>query len=390
MSAPLFLPAMAVATCLGGGKAATVGALLAGDRSGLRRDPGDAVPLGRLPVEPAGAADSRNNRLLAMLLEEIAAPLAQAIGRYGRDRIAVVIGTSTSGIAEGEVALAQRQKTGHWPAGFRYAQQETGSAATFIAETLGLGGPAYVVGTACSSSAKVFASARRLIRQGLADAAIIGGADTLCRLTVAGFSALEAVSPEPCLPFSSQRRGITLGEGGALFLLTPEPAEIALLGIGEGSDAHHLSAPDPEGQGAREAMEAALVDAGLDPQAIAYVNLHGTATPLNDAMEARAVNALFGPVVPCSSTKALTGHTLGAAGAVEAALLWLTLSAEWNPSRLLPPQAGTGPMDDRLPPLHLVAAGEVLPMAEKLAALSSSFAFGGSNCALVLGRGWGT
>ncbi|MFA6022395.1 MAG: beta-ketoacyl synthase N-terminal-like domain-containing protein, partial [Rhodospirillales bacterium] len=280
MNAPLFLPAMAVATCLGIGKAATIGALLAGDRSGLRRHQGDALPLGRLPTEPGGHADSRNNRLLAMLLEEIAEPLAQAIDRYGRDRIAVVVGTSTSGIAEGEVALAQRLKTGDWPTGFTYAQQETGSAASFIADALGLEGPAYVVGTACSSSAKVFASARRLIRQGLADAAIVGGADTLCRLTVAGFSALEAVSPEPCLPFSAQRRGITLGEGGALFLLTPEPAEIALLGVGERSDAHHLSAPDPEGQGAREAMQAALADARLDPQQIAYINLHGTATPL--------------------------------------------------------------------------------------------------------------
>ncbi|MBR9970186.1 beta-ketoacyl-[acyl-carrier-protein] synthase family protein [Magnetospirillum sulfuroxidans] len=389
MNAPVFLPAMAVATCLGIGKAATMGALLAGDRSGLRRHQGDALPLGRLPTEPGGHGDSRNNRLLAMLLEEIAEPLARAIERYGRDRVAVVVGTSTSGIAEGEVALAQRLKTGHWPAGFTYAQQETGSAASFIADALGLGGPAYVVGTACSSSAKVFASARRLIRQGLADAAIVGGADTLCRLTVAGFSALEAVAPEPCLPFSAHRRGITLGEGGALFLLTPEPAEIALLGVGESSDAHHLSAPDPEGHGARDAMQAALADAGLDPRQIGYVNLHGTATQLNDAMEARAVNAVFGPLLPCSSTKALTGHTLGAAGAVEAALLWLTLSAEWNPSRLLPPQAGTGQMDDSLPPLHLVAAGEAWPMAEKLAALSSSFAFGGSNCALVLGRGWG-
>lgn len=386
MSAPLYLPAMAVATCLGLGKDANLRALLAGDRSGLIQRAGDKVPLGYLPEEPRQAGDSRNNRLLATLLAEMAEPVADAITRHGRHRIAVVVGTSTSGIAEGEAALAVRLNTGSWPAGFRYRQQETGSAAAFIAETLGLTGPAYVVGTACSSSAKVFASARRLIRQGLADAAIVGGADTLCGLTVAGFSALGAVSPEPCLPFSPQRRGITIGEGGALFLLTADPAEIALLGIGERSDAHHLSAPEPDGRGAGEAMEAALIDAGLRPDQIAYVNLHGTATLLNDAMEARAVNALFGPHVPCGSTKALTGHTLGAAGAVEAALLWLTLSRRWNPAGRLPPQAGDGSLDPEMPPIHLVQGGETLPVTAPVAGLSSSFAFGGSNCALVLGR----
>lgn len=386
MSAPLYLPAMAVATCLGLGKDANMRGLLAGDRGGLIQRAGDPVPLGHLPEEPRQAGDSRNNRLLAWLLAEMAEPLADAVARYGRHRIAVVVGTSTSGIAEGEAALAHRLNTGSWPDGFHYSQQETGSAASFIAETLGLTGPAYVVGTACSSSAKVFASARRLIRQGLADAAIVGGADTLCGLTVAGFSALGAVSPQPCLPFSAQRRGITIGEGGALFLLSPDPAEIALLGVGERSDAHHLSAPEPDGRGARETMEAALADAGLRPDQIAYVNLHGTATQLNDAMEARAVNALFGPHVPCSSTKALTGHTLGAAGAVEAALLWLTLSSGWNPAGLLPPQAGDGSLDPEMPPIHLVQGGETLPAIGPVAGLSSSFAFGGSNCALVLGR----
>jgi 3-oxoacyl-[acyl-carrier-protein] synthase-1 len=216
----------------------------------------------------------------------------------------------------------------------------------------------------------------------------VGGADTLCGLTVAGFSSLEAVSADPCLPFSGDRRGITIGEGGALFLLTREEAEIALLGVGESSDAHHLSAPEPEGRGACAAMAEALGDAGLTPADIAYVNLHGTATQLNDAMESRAVNALFGADMPCSSTKALTGHTLGAAGAVEAAFLWLMLSEACNPERLLPPQAGGGARDETMPPLHLVRPGERLGEGGRHAALSSSFAFGGSNCALVLGRGW--
>lgn len=389
MNTPLFLPAMAVSTCLGVGKDVNARGIFAADRSGLRRHDGDSAPLGRLPrALPFGAAASRNNRLLAVLLDEIAEPLAQAINRYGRHRVAVVVGTSTSGIAEGEAALAHWRRTGAWPADYAYAEQETGSPAAFIAEVLGLSGPAYVVGTACSSSAKVFASARRLIRQGVADAAIVGGADTLCGLTVSGFSALEAVSPEPCLPFSSRRRGISIGEGGALFLMTTEEAEIALLGVGERSDAHHLSAPEPDGRGAREAMKSALADAGLEAADIEYVNLHGTATRLNDAMEARAVNALFGPDTACSSTKALTGHTLGAAGAVEAAFLWLTLSLGWNPSRLLPPQAGDGLFDPDLPPIHLVAQGEAMVGGDKQAMLSASFAFGGSNCALVLGRGW--
>ncbi|MDA8230040.1 MAG: beta-ketoacyl-[acyl-carrier-protein] synthase family protein [Magnetospirillum sp.] len=399
MSPRLYLPAMAVGTCLGLGKAANAAGLFAGCRDGLApRDgylPGKAVPLGALPEEPpplpddlAGRWDSRNNRLLMALAAEIADDVAGAVRRYGRDRIAIVIGTSTSGIAEGEAALSHFRAAGTWPEGFHYSRQETGSGAAFLADLLGLGGPAYVVATACSSSAKVFASARRLIRAGLADAALVGGADTLCKLTVAGFHSLESVSPTPCNPFGANRDGITIGEGGALFLLTREEAEIALLGVGESSDAHHISAPDPEGRGALAAMEGALADAGLGAGDIAYVNLHGTATRLNDSMESKAVHALFGGAVPCSSTKALTGHTLGAAGAVEAAFLWLGLSAAWNAGNLVPPQVWDGVADPELPRLGLAAPGGRLAGGDRLAALSNSFAFGGSNCSLVLGRGW--
>lgn len=394
----IHIPAMAVASCLGVGKQANAAQLFTGTRQGLaaRPDllPGRMMPVGAiteaLPALPAAMADldSRNNRLLAALLNEIAAPVEAAIRRHGRHRVAVVLGTSTSGIAEGEQALAHRLETGTWPDRFRYSQQETGSPAAFVARSLGLTGPTYVVATACSSSAKVFASARRLIRLGLADAAIVGGADTLCRLTVAGFSSLEAMSTTPCNPFSANRDGITIGEGGALFLLTRDPAELALLGVGESSDAHHVSAPDPEGKGAQDAMSRALADAGLTPAQVAYVNLHGTATPLNDAMESKAVHALFGDATPCSSTKAMTGHTLGAAGAVEAAFLWLTLSPQWNPEGRIPPQLWDGIADPALPRLDLATAATRLPAGEQVAALSNSFAFGGSNCALVLGRGW--
>jgi 3-oxoacyl-[acyl-carrier-protein] synthase-1 len=385
---------MAVASCLGLGKAATVHGLFAEPGGRLRPGPGSARPVGaieaELPPLPAALAgwNSRNNRLLMALADEIGDEIAAAAGRYGRHRVAVVIGTSTSGIAEGEAAVAYRQRHGAWPAGYHYRQQETGSGAAFLARRLGLSGPAYVLATACSSGAKVFAAARRLIALGLADAAVVGAADTLCGLTLAGFQSLESLAREPCRPFSVHRDGITIGEGGALFLMAPEPAEIALLGVGETSDAHHISAPDPAGTGARAAMSQALADAGLTAAQIAWLNLHGTATPLNDAMESRAVAALFGTGLPCSSTKAMTGHTLGAAGAVEAALVWLTLARPWNPEGLIPPHLWDGAVDAELAPLTLATSGSRLPEGTRLAAMSNSFAFGGSNCSLILGRGW--
>ncbi len=374
---------MSVASCLGFGKAAHAEALFTGPHPLA----GGAClfPLPPLP-DSLAAHDSRNNRLLWALLGDLEAPLQVARSRYGADRIGVLLGTSTSGIAEGEAALSHHRDTGDWPAGFRYAQQELGSPAAFVAEALGVNGPAYVIATACSSSAKVFASARRLIRLGVVDAVVVGGADTLCRMTRAGFSALEAVSSTGCNPFSVNRDGISIGEGGALFLLTRDAAEIELLGVGESSDAHHVSAPDPSGRGAREAMEAALVDAGLRQEAIGYLNLHGTATPLNDAMESIAVSHVFKQGVPCSSTKALTGHTLGAAGAVEAAFLWLTLSRAWNAEGRLPPHRWDGEPDPRLPPLRFTDLGSRLPPGAACAVQSNSFAFGGSNCSLILGR----
>ncbi|MBV9248980.1 MAG: beta-ketoacyl-ACP synthase [Acetobacteraceae bacterium] len=396
MSNRFFLPAMAVATCLGVGKVRNARGIFTGSQSAfaVREDllPGRALTVGALPDAlpslPAAMTEwnSRNNRLLAALVNEIKHEIDRAVRRFGPDRIGIVIGTSTSGIAEGEAAIAHFRKHGSWPEGFHYTQQEIGSGATFLAHQLGLTGPAYVVATACSSSAKAFASGRRLIQCGLVDAVLVGGADTLCRLALAGFTSLEAVSPRICNPFSVNRDGITIGEAGALFLMTTEPAEIALLGAGETSDAYHLSAPDPEGTGPVEAMRAALDEAQLAPSDIAYVNLHGTATPLNDAMESKAINAMFGASVPCSSTKSITGHTLGAAGAVEAAVLWMTLSHQWNPQRLVPPHIWDGVADPALPRLNLAERGSRLPDRRGLAALSNSLAFGGSNCSLVLGQ----
>ncbi|WP_448207153.1 beta-ketoacyl-[acyl-carrier-protein] synthase family protein [Azospirillum sp. sgz302134] len=399
MSAVAFgLPAMGLATPIGSGAAAVADALFAGTRAGLvPREgfvPGRTVHVGAvpdaLPPVPAGLEgwESRNNRLMLLALDQIAGAVEDAARRFGRHRVAVVLGTSTAGIAEGEAAFAVRERDGAWPVGFDYRQQETGSLADFAARALGLTGPAYTVATACSSSGKVFGSARRLIRAGLADAAVVGGADTLCRMTVGGFASLEAVSAGLCNPFSANRDGINIGEAAAAFLLTREPAAVNLLGVGESSDAHHVSAPDPEGRGALAAMAAALDDARLTPRDIAYVNLHGTGTPLNDSMEGKAMSALFGAGTPCSSTKAMTGHTLGAAGACEAAFLWLTLHPDHNPDGRLPPHLWDGAADPAIPPLALTAPGDALPDPRGPAAmLSSSFAFGGSNVALVFGRG---
>ncbi|WP_341894756.1 beta-ketoacyl-[acyl-carrier-protein] synthase family protein [Ferrovibrio terrae] len=397
-SQSLGIPAIGVATPLGIGKDTNAVALFAGSRAGLiQRDdllPGRSLHVGAvtaaLPSLPAALAswDCRNNRLMMVALQEIADDVRLAAERYGRHRIGVIMGTSTGGIAEGEAAFAAYQRNGEWPAGFHYRHQEAGSLGRFAATALDLAGPAYTVVTACSSSGKVFASARRLIRAGVIDAAVVGGADTLCRMTIGGFSALEAVATGHCNPFSVHRDGINIGEAAAAFLVTRDSAPVQLCGIGEGSDAHHISAPDPEGHGAAMVMRRALTDAGLAPGDIAYINLHGTGTALNDAMESKAVQSVFGNGIACSSTKGMTGHTLGAAGACEAAFLWLTLHPDWNPKGFLPPHLWDGIADPALPRLALTAVGGSLPNYGAPAALiSNSFAFGGSNLALLFARG---
>ena len=386
----LFIADCGVICPLGSGAAEVSASLVAGRRGFSRSEslvPGRAVTVGAvqasLPAAPPEAApwDCRNNRLMLAALRQIEPAISAAVSRHGAHRVAVVLGTSTAGIAEGEIAMAAYRRDGAWPAGFDYRQQEAGNLAVFAATALGLTGPAYTVANACASSAKVFASARRLIRAGLADAAVVGGADTLCGITLNGFASLEALSPGLCNPLSRNRDGITIGEGAAAFLLTGDEASVALLGIGETSDAHHITAPDPEGRGARDAMSQALADAGLCAANIGYINLHGTGTPLNDAMEARAVAALFPLDTHVSSSKAMTGHMLGATGGVEAALLWLALSGACP---MLPPHLWDGEADPALPPLAVVAPGT--PSGTR-AMLSNSFGFGGSNASLILGRG---
>ena len=389
----IYLNALGLVCALGGRMSAIAEALFATDTPrgvapSRRYTPERALHLGEVTV-PLPALEhhpqrrrSRNNCLLAAALAPIQQDLEHWRERVGPARVGVVIGTSTSGIAEGEQALRHLAAQGELPEAYDYAQQELGAPAEFLAAELGLAGPRYVVSTACSSGAKALASAARLLRAGMCDAVLAGGADSLCAFTIAGFSALEAVAEARCNPFSVARAGINIGEGAALFLVTREAGPVRLAGWGETSDAHHISAPEPSGRSAAEAMQLALRRAGVGPEAIDYLNLHGTGTLQNDAMEARAVSAALGPDAPASSTKPLTGHTLGAAGAIEAGLCWLALHED-NGSGRLPPHWWDGARDPALAPLHLVAPGEALGRPMRYA-LSNSFAFGGSNVALVL------
>ena len=393
MTAPIFLNDLGLVCALGAGRADVAAALFADAPGGLSDNdtllPGQTLALGEVRT-PLPALDDvpvalrgRNNALLEVALAQIAPAVAAAIARYGAPRVAVVLGTSTSGIGESEQALRTRAEQGEWPQGFDYAQQEMGTAAQFVRQRSGAQGPAWTLSTACSSSAKALMSAARMLRAGIVDAVIAGGADSLCRFTVAGFSALESVSPQRCNPFSQHRNGINIGEGAALFLLTREPGPVQLAGWGESADAHHMSAPDPQGLGAIDALQQALQRAGWAAQEVDYVNLHGTATGHNDAMESQAVAQVLGTHVPASSTKPLTGHTLGASGAIEAALCWIVLAD--NPQQQLPAHWWDGVADPALPTLSLVKPGQRLADAPRRA-LSNSFAFGGSNAVLALER----
>lgn len=385
-----------LASALGVGRDATRDALLDG-RSGLRRDRFETVDLDtwigavdgvdavRLP-EPLAIWSCRNNRLawLGLTADGFDASVARTVARVGATRVGVFIGTSTSGILETEQAYRRRDpQTGALPASFDYVHaHNTSSVAAFVRAALGLRGPACVVSAACASSAKVFAQAARAIEAGLIDAAVVGGVDSLCLTTLYGFASLELLSTQPCRPFDIDRDGLSIGEAAAFALLerpeaSGDDAPCRLVGAGESSDGYHMSAPHPEGLGAQRAMRAALASAGLTPTHIDYVNLHGTGTPSNDAAEHRAMHALFDDALPRSSTKGATGHTLGAAGAVEAAIALLSLQ-----SHVMPAGVGTHTLDPALP------CGYVrTPTPHRLRrVLSNSFGFGGANCCLVFAR----
>ena len=328
--------------------------------------------------------NSRNNRLLLAALVSIRGQIDAVIERFGSERVGVILGTSTSGLDETSylVHALHHQQTVE---SYFYQRQELGDTAAVVAKLLNLKGPCYTISTACSSGARSMISAAKLIESGVIDAAIVGGADTLNTMALNGFDSLEVLSQQHCTPFALGRDGINIGEGAALLLLTREKNEgdkhpVALLGYGESSDAWHMSAPHPEGEGAKMALIQAMKMAQLKPADIGYIHLHGTATPMNDSVEAQVVHDLFGHQTPCSSTKHLTGHTLGAAGCVGAAISHLLLTQEL----LLPPQNfAEREIDPQLPEFGLLKTAQPLG---KRAIISNAFAFGGNNSSLILGN----
>lgn len=389
---PLSLRSFTVTSALGRGLAAQCDALQHG-RSGLAQRAFEPCTLrcwiGEVegldaPLAGAWAPwDCRNNRLsvLALAQDGFREAVAAAVARHGADRIGVFVGTSTSGMLSTEQAYRQIDPaTGRLPASYDYrTTHNPHAAAEFVRLWLGLDHLAIAVCTACSSSAKVFAAASRAIEAGLCDAAVVGGVDTLCLTTLYGFNSLQLIAEDICRPADAHRKGISIGEAAGFALLEADArsGELALLGYGESSDAYHMSAPDPEGRGAQQAMRDALARAGLGAADVGYINLHGTATPANDASEDQAVMGVFGAGTPCSSTKGYTGHTLGAAGIVEAVISALAVR-----DGLLPGSITTREKDPAL-------RGNILLAAQRTpirAALSNSFGFGGNNASLVIGR----
>lgn len=398
---PLLLSHFTATSCIGRGVDATLAALQAGV-TGLANCNFDTFHLDTSDLDTctgavAGVDDEairhdlvsfncRNNRLAQLGLRQdgFAGAVGSVAARFGHDRVGVFLGTSTSGILETELAYRNRNPiTGALPTSFIYGTtQNSFSVADFTRRYFELTGPALVVSTACSSSAKVFGTARRMIEAGLIDAAIVGGVDSLCLTTLYGFNSLELVSSKPCRPFDVARDGISIGEAAAFLLIERAPPNldqdaIMFVGFGESSDAYHMSSPHPEGRGALLAMEAALASASLAPPQIDYINLHGTATPSNDAAEGMAVRTLFGRKVPCSSTKGATGHTLGAAGGLEAVICALSLQHGFLPGGV----QTTHP--DPAIAIDYLTENRMQPITR---ALSNSFGFGGTNCSLIFSR----
>lgn len=325
----------------------------------------------------------RNARLaLAALNGGFRARVEAALERYGAGRVGLILGTSTSGIYDSEQAYAHFVVYREMPADFNFLRRHAISAtAQFLGLELGIEGPVYAISTACSSSAKALGAGQRLLQTGVCDAVLVAGVDTLCRLTLQGFHSLGLIAPGPCRPMDAGREGINIGEAAALLLLERSKAETQacphLLAVGESSDAHHMSAPDPDGHGAEAAMRAALTLAGLQPEQVGYVNLHATATLLNDLAEARAVARLFGERVPCSGVKGLLGHTLGASGTVEAVVTLEALREGWLP--------GTCGLEHPDPACRIRLLRNPQP-TDAAFALCNAFGFGGSNASVLLAR----
>lgn len=385
-SRPYPITAYAVGNALGVNGADVVAALENG-QSGLapcRFNIPFSTATGALPAElpalPRSLADhdSRVSRIAHLAYDGVAAAVASAVRRHGRSRVATLVGTSTGGILETELALEHNAVHGRLPAGFHLHRQHAfDGLLEVVCRLAGARGPAWVVSTACSSSAKVLGSARRLIATGMADAVLVGGADSLCDTTIRGFGSLQALSEHPCRPFSARRDGTSIGEGAAFMLVERDgEARARLLGVGESSDAHHMSHPHPEGVGAQAAMAGALVQAGLDGADVDHVNAHGTATLANDVIEAAAIHRVVGPNVPVTSTKGYTGHLLGAAGITEAVFAVIAIEHGFVPACL-----GADPID---PAVQVDVVLETRRLRVRHV-LSNSFAFGGSNAAVLFG-----
>lgn len=385
-----FLNKMSCACALGNTNAQVLESALAGSTKGMVSLKGEVpsreIKFGLvsadLPEIKDKAFDFRTVRLLMYCVEKCRSDFDALISKYGKERVAIILGSSNTGIDEATRHVSKWIETGVRPDGFSFEQIQLGSPVKYLQKVLGVTAPAYVVSTACSSSAKVFASARRLIESGIVDAAIVGGVDGRCRFATNGFNALEALSHGDVAPFSASRDGINLGEGAALFTMETEPDFdngfcVRLAGVGETSDAYHATAPDPEGKGAEASMRAALEEAGMGAEDVEYVNMHGTGTLANDEMEGRAIWRVFGDKVLCASTKALTGHCLGAAGAVEAALGWLMLKYGG-----IIPHVGTSVVDSAIPQIKLAQKTDAGNRVKNF--LSNSFAFGGSNASVLL------
>lgn len=392
---PLRISHVSILSCIGAGTNATLDALHS-NRSGLQPHRGEGGldtwvgKVAGLDVfqlrDDLAAFDCRNNRLAlrALTQDDFVDVVAIAREKYGADRIGLFLGTSTSGIEATELAYRDRHPaTGALPRDFHYAEtHNTFSLARLVAQVLRLEGPAVVLSAACATTAKAFGNAARMIAAGFCDAAIVGGSDSLCATTLYGFRSLGLISTGPCRPFDRARAGISIGEAAGFALVERCDAQtdrnaILLLGVGESSDAYHMSSPDPEGHGAGLAMRRSLAAARLTPKDIDYVNLHGTATPAGDAAEDRAIVDLFGPQTPCSSTKGHTGHTLGSAGIVEAIISVLAIQHGFMPG-----SPNTEHVDPEFRSHYLT--NRVAGPLDRV--LSNSFGFGGSNCSLVLGR----
>jgi 3-oxoacyl-[acyl-carrier-protein] synthase-1 len=393
---PLLLTEYTATSCIGQGVTATLTALVE-QRSGLARCKFETVKIdthiGEVPGVDAQRLprvlqifNCRNNRLAELALQQdgFFDAVQAAAARWGRRRVGVFIGTSTAGIMQTELAYRARDAvSGALPPSFEYGTTHNSfSVADYLRQRCGLEGPAVAASAACASSAKAFGSARRMIEAGLIDAALVGGTDSLCLTTLYGFHSLQLSSPTPCRPFDAARDGISIGEAAAFALLERVPENldadcVLLYGVGESSDAYHMSAPHPEGLGAKRAMQAALTAASMEPGDIDYINLHGTGTPSNDRSESQAVTSIFGPTTPCSSTKGATGHTLGAAGALEAVISVLAIQ-----NGLMPGGVHTARVDPTLT-AHYIKENR---RARVVRVLSNSFGFGGTNCSLIFGR----